>query len=82
MIKKKMTVLELITTLKTFPDDMLVLTDGYEDGYEHILAPEVIEVSHKPEKPYYSGEFQIKEDSDIHTIEAVVISRNRRDNLL
>ncbi|MBU3948617.1 MAG: hypothetical protein KJ826_10405 [Proteobacteria bacterium] len=82
MIKNKRTVLELINNLKSFPEDMLVLTDGYEDGYEHILAPEMMEVSHKPENPYYSGEFQMKENDDIQTIKAVVIFRNRRDNPL
>ena len=38
-----------------------------------------MEVSHKPEKPYYSGEFQEKEEGDLQTIKAVVIGRNVRD---
>ena len=73
------TIRSLIETLKNFPPDMPVLTDGYEDGFEHINAPKIIEVSHKPEKPYYSGEFQKKESSDTQTIKAVVIGRNVRD---
>ncbi|MGK5091905.1 hypothetical protein WDW89_07785 [Deltaproteobacteria bacterium TL4] len=57
---------------------MLVLTDGYEDGYEHITAPVIMEMSHHPENPYYSGEFQMKETKDTQPIQAVVISRNHR----
>ena len=40
-----MTIRELIEALKKFPHDMLVLTDGYEDGYEHVMPPKSIQVN-------------------------------------
>ena len=74
MIPTKMTVLELINALKKFPEEMLVLTDGYE----YVVTPQMMEMNHHPENPYYSGEFQEKKGHEIQTIHAVVISRNRR----
>lgn len=73
-----MTIRELIEALKQFPVDMMVLTDGYESGYETIRCPKVIEVKHEPEKPYYDGEYQIAEEKDSSSIKAVAIFRNRR----
>lgn len=73
-----MTVYELINVLKLFPGDMMVLTDGYESGYEEIQYPKVIDVKHEPEKPYYDGEYQIAEEKDSGSIKTVAIFRNRR----
>ena len=74
-----MTVRELINALKEFPEDMLVLTDGYESEYEHILQPKTIDVIHKPNNPYYNGEFEWQEKAASKSFQAVVISRNVRD---
>jgi len=74
----KMTVQELMDTLRGFPGDMMVVTDGYEDGYEAIREPKVIEVKHMPENRYYDGEYQIAGIKDSCSIRAVAICRNRR----
>ena len=37
-----MTVQQLIEILKTYPADALVVTEGYEDGYEPIKKVEFI----------------------------------------
>jgi len=73
-----MKIQELIEALKEFPGDMLVLTDGYETGFEEIRPPKIIEVKHEPQKPYYDGEYQDTEEKSGASIKAVVIFRNRR----
>lgn len=39
-----MTVLELIHQLQTLPPDALVVSEGYEDGYDSIKEVSVVEV--------------------------------------
>lgn len=73
-----MKVRELIAALKQFPGDMLVLTDGYESGFEETRYPKIIEVKHEPKKPYYDGEYQDTGEKASSSIKAVVIGRNRR----
>ncbi len=75
-----MTIQELIEALKQFPGDMMVLTDGYETGYEEICYPAIIKVRHEPENMYYDGEYQVAEEKDTNPIKAVAIFRNRRDD--
>ncbi len=73
-----MKVRELMETLKKFPGDMLVLTDGYESGFEETRRPEIIKVKREPKQPYYDGEYQSAEEKAGSSIKAVVIGRNRR----
>ena len=73
-----MKVRELIEALKKFPEDMIVLTNGYESGFEEIRCPKIIEVKHESQKPYYDGEYQSEEENADNSIKAVVIGRNRR----
>ena len=73
-----MKVQELIEALKQFPGDMLVLTDGYEGGFEEIRFPKIVEVKHEPKKPYYEGEYQDAEEKSGASMKAVVVFRNRR----
>ena len=73
------TVGQLVDLLKTLPQDLPVLTSGYENGFENFYEPSVIKVRHEPENPYYDGEFQVAEDGDEGTFDAVVIRRVVRD---
>ena len=57
---------------------MLVLTSGYEGEYEHILLPPKINVTHKPENPWYVGKFAEPEKGEMPELQAVVIPRNVR----
>ena len=69
------TVAQLIESLKTLPQDLPILTSGYENGFENFYEPTIIKVKHEPENVYYEGEFQVAEDGDEETFDAVVIRR-------
>ena len=77
-----MTIHELIEVLQKFPHDMLVLTDGYEDGYEHVMPPRSIQVQHEPGNKYYDGEYQEVDEEMPGTMNVVIVPRNRRDDEL
>ena len=82
MIKKELfhfTVGQLVDILKSLPQDLPVLTSGYESGFENFYPPDIIKVKHEPENPYYEGEFQVAEDEDEETFDAVVLRRVVRD---
>jgi hypothetical protein len=82
MSKKELfhfTVGQLVEVLKSLPQDLPVLTSGYEGGFENFYKPDIIKVKHEPENPYYEGEFQVAEDGDEEMFEAVVIRRVVRD---
>ena len=73
------TVGQLVDLLKTLPHDLPVLTSGYENGFENFYEPTIIKVKHEPENPYYDGEFQVAENGDEGTFDAVVLRRVVRD---
>ena len=82
MIKKELfhsTVGQLVDLLKTLPQNLPILTSGYESGFEIFYEPDIIKVKHEPENPYYDGEFQVAEDGDKGAFGAVVIGRVVRD---
>ena len=78
------TVGELIEVLQSMPQELPVLTNGYEGGYENIHQPVIMTMKHQPENPYYDGEFQCVHetgsDKDTQTFKAVVLQRVRRDD--
>jgi hypothetical protein len=69
------TVGQLVEILKSLPQDLPVLTSGYENGFENFYPPGVVNVKHEPENMYYDGEFQVAEDGDVGTFDAVVLKR-------
>ena len=73
------TVGQLVEILKSLPQDLPVLTSGYESGFENFCPPRIIKVKHEPENMYYEGEFQVAEDGDDEMFKAVVIKRMVRD---
>ena len=74
------TVGQLVEILKSLPQDLPVLTSGYENGFENFHHPEIVELKHEPENMYYDGEFQVAEDGDKNTFEALVLQRVVRDD--
>jgi len=52
-----MTVKELINILQTMPQDALVVTEGYEDGYDAVKNVSVICVSENPQKDWWNGKY-------------------------
>ena len=73
------TVRQLIEILKSLPQDLPILTSGYESGFENFYHPEIAELKHEPENMYYDGEFQSADNEDENTFEAVVLQRMVRD---
>ena len=73
------TVGQLVDFLKTLPQDLPVLTSGYENGFENFYPLSIIKVRHEPENEYYDGEFQVAEDGEEETFDAVVVRRVVRD---
>ncbi len=73
-----MNVKELIQLLSRFPDETRVITNGYEDDYEDIRVPREIAVIHKPDAPWYMGEWEEKDGKEDGAIRAILISRNSR----
>jgi hypothetical protein len=59
-----MNVKELIEALKSFPQDALVVTEGYEDGYEPIKKVQLMKVEEKPNKAWWDGKYLESEDPD------------------
>ncbi len=75
------TVGQLVEILKSLPQDLPVLTSGYEGGFENIYPPRIINVVHEPENPYYDGEFQTPDKEETNTFKAVVLQRVMRESL-
>ena len=74
------TVGQLVEFLKTLPQDLPVLTSGYENGFENFYQPEIVELKHEPENMYYEGEFQISDKDDKNKFKAIVLQRVVRDD--
>jgi hypothetical protein len=74
------TVGQLAAFLQTLPQDLPVLTSGYESGFENFYNPEIVELKHEPENPYYEGEFQVADLKDENTFKAVVLHRVLRND--
>ena len=73
------TVGQLVEILKSLPQDLPILTSGYEDGFENIYHPEIVKLKHEPENKYWNGEFQTAEKGDKDIFKAVVLQRVVRD---
>lgn len=73
------TVGQLVDILQTLPQDLPVLTSGYESGFENFYLPEILELKHEPENPYYEGEFQVANVKNKNTFQTVVLHRVSRD---
>ena len=54
------TVGQLVDFLKTLPQDLPVLTSGYENGFENFYPLSIIKVRHEPENEYYDGNFRLR----------------------
>ena len=74
------TVGELIEILQSFPPETLILTSGYENGFENIQQPILQDMVHKPDNPYYDGEFQPAEEGDREIFKSVILRRVVRES--
>jgi len=74
------TVGELVDILQTLPQDLPVLTSGYESGFENFYPPKIVALKHQPENKYYEGEFQEADEKDKNIFQAVILQRLWRDD--
>jgi hypothetical protein len=74
------TVSKLIETLSSFPPDTPVLTSGYENSFENIQQPVLQDLIHKPNNPYYDGEFQPAEERDREIFRSVILHKAVRES--
>ncbi|RZB31824.1 MAG: hypothetical protein SRB1_01443 [Desulfobacteraceae bacterium Eth-SRB1] len=73
------TVGQLVEILKSLPQDLPVLTSGYESGFENFYHPEIAKLKHEPENMCYDGEFQVAQDDEV-TFDAIILQRVFRDD--
>ena len=71
-----MTVTELIAILQTYPQDILVVVDGYEGGYQSPSAENITPLSVTDPYPNQAWIFGDRDEGD-HP--AVLISRRHKD---
>jgi hypothetical protein len=74
-----MTVNELINILTTMPQDALIVTEGYEDGYDTVKKISVISVEENPVKDWWVGKYT-DATSDISTTAVFLNAETRADN--
>ena len=72
------TVAKLIEELKKLPQNMPVVTNGYEGEFENILPPKIISVKFVPDQPYYDGQFHLSEPNESKAFKAVALEREVR----
>ena len=53
-----MTTTELIEKLKTMPPDALVVTEGYEEGYDSVKSVSEITLIEAEKKEWYLGKYE------------------------
>lgn len=53
-----MTKAELIQALAEFPDETVVVVDGYESGLDDVAGVELIDVTRQPDRPDHDGYYQ------------------------
>ncbi|MFO7868128.1 MAG: hypothetical protein R6U95_02380 [Bacteroidales bacterium] len=68
------TVGELIKILQEYPEDMPVVVNGYQNGYENFFHPYVKKVVHMPENFYTDGLFQLDDNGE----EVLLLEREMR----
>lgn len=61
---EKMTVAELIQLLQSLPSDALVVSEGYETGYEPIKNVELLRVTEQLDPEWWDGQFEKSDAPD------------------
>jgi hypothetical protein len=72
------TVEKLIQVLQKLPPDMPVLTHGFKEYFDAILEPMVRDVQHNEENEDFYGMYELCDEGEEGSMEAVVIFRDRR----
>jgi len=75
-----MKVKELIEKLSKCPDDMIVVTDGYENGFDNLIDIEIIDVYERKNKSWWDGDYT-KRDISTDKIKCVYIHSRSMTNI-
>lgn len=78
--KKMMTAGELLACLREFPDDMPVLVEGYETGWDSIADIRAASVVRELDPDDWDGEYQLVERDQAGQAVALIVGR-RGDRL-
>ena len=73
-----MNIKDLIETLKAFPADARVLVQGYENGFDDIVAVKEISVAKCSAPHPWDGEYEKADKDAQNAIPSVIILGNRR----
>lgn len=71
-----MKVIELINILKEYTQELVVITEGYENGFNEIKQVLEILIESHPKKEWWDGEFQKTEKNGI----AAIYLQGRKEN--
>ena len=52
-----MTVSQLIKQLKAMPPNAIVITEGYEDGFDSVKEVSIMKVTENPDKQWWVGKY-------------------------
>ena len=67
-MKSFLTVEQLINELKKYPKEYKVLVDGYEGGFDAVLASRIVGVEYDETKAWYYGPFDETDDTNTKAI--------------
>lgn len=63
-----MTVAELINILQNLPPNALVVTEGYETGYEPVKKVEIIKVTENHSTEWWDGKYEKSDNLDAQQV--------------
>ena len=74
-----MTVKDLTNLLATMPQDALVVTEGYEDGFDTVKTISIISVEENPQKDWWYGKYINSANSGAMNV-VLLFSATKHDN--
>jgi hypothetical protein len=75
---KPLTVKEIKAILDKFPDDLPVMTHGFEEHFDPILEPIILNVKYNEENWDFCGMYESCDEGEQGSIEALVLFRDGR----
>ena len=64
MASEHLTVRQLIDRLQTYPDDLPVVVQSYEEGYDPVTQIETIAVRQRANREWYVGVYEQSDSGD------------------
>jgi len=79
MAPEHLTVRQLINRIQTYPDDLPVVVQSYEEGFDPVTQIETITVRQRTNREWYVGVYE-QSDASGETVLLVSSKYNRSDN--